>query len=75
MKTKTIFPSDIDESTYKILLAYKNNYKDCFIGGGFARLIGHKVLGVEWGSKLVYLTILKMQKVILTSFLIKTLLV
>jgi hypothetical protein len=51
MKTKTIFPSDIDESTYKILLAYKNNYKDCFIGGGFARLIGHKVLGVEWGSK------------------------
>jgi hypothetical protein len=52
MKRKVIHSSDVGEDLYKILSAYKKSYQSWFIGGGFARFIGHKVLGIEWGSKL-----------------------
>lgn len=52
MKSIKIEKHDLPYDIYSLLSAYHKNYKGWIIAGGFARLIGHKVLGIEWGSKI-----------------------
>lgn len=51
MKTTKIEKNHLPHDLYEILKAYHANYKDWIISGGFARLVGHKVLGIDWGKK------------------------
>ena len=51
MKTLKIEKSCLTPEIYSLLKSYHENHKSWIISGGFARFIGHKLLGVEWGSK------------------------
>lgn len=51
MKSLVIDRLNSPKNIYDLLSAYKNQYgNDWIIAGGFARLIGHAVLDIEWGK-------------------------